>query len=43
MDRIIIIEKGNIVENGVDVELLVRDGHFAELWNSQVNGFIPEN
>ncbi|MFT6829515.1 MAG: ATP-binding cassette subfamily B protein [Candidatus Paceibacteria bacterium] len=43
MDRIIVMEHGRIIEDGSHLELLKKNGHYAELWNSQVNGFIPEN
>ena len=25
------------------IELIQKNGHYAELWSSQVNGFISEN
>ncbi|MFT6361164.1 MAG: ATP-binding cassette subfamily B protein [Candidatus Paceibacteria bacterium] len=42
MDRIIVMDNGNIIEDGSHAELIKKDGHYAELWNSQINGFIPE-
>jgi len=41
MDRIIVLEAGKIVEDGNHEELLVKNGLYAKLWNSQVKGFIP--
>ncbi len=35
MDRIIVLEKGNIVEDGSHSELIEQGGYYAELWNSQ--------
>ncbi|NOT46970.1 MAG: ABC transporter ATP-binding protein [Acidobacteria bacterium] len=42
MDRLVVIENGRIVENGKHDELLALGGVYAELWNSQVSGFIPD-
>jgi ATP-binding cassette subfamily B protein len=42
MDRIVIVEDGEIVEEGDHENLLKRGGVYASLWNSQVSGFIPD-
>lgn len=42
MDRIIVMDKGEIIEDGSHNTLLKKNGHYAELWNSQINGFIQE-
>ena len=42
MDRIIVLDNGIIIEDGVHADLLENNGHYAELWNSQINGFISE-
>ncbi len=38
MDRLIVMDKGQIVEAGTHAELLVKDGIYAELWNNQFYG-----
>ncbi len=40
MDRIIVMEKGRIVEEGSHKELLNAKGVYANFWNRQVGGFI---
>jgi len=40
MDRILVMEKGKIVEDGNHAVLLKKNGVYADLWNHQVNGFI---
>ncbi len=40
MDRIIVLDKGEITEDGTHKELLEKDGIYAELWNHQSGGFI---
>lgn len=42
MDRILVFDKGKIVQDGTHNELLERKGLYKTLWNSQVNGFLPE-
>jgi len=42
MDRLVIIEDGEIVEDGSHEELVAQRGVYASLWNSQVSGFIPD-
>lgn len=43
MDRIVVLDHGNILEEGRPEELVKRDGLFARLWKRQTGGFIPEN
>ncbi len=39
MDRIIVLEKGRIVEQGTHEDLLKRAGTYARYWNRQSGGF----
>lgn len=43
MDRILVFDKGYIVEDGTHKELLRAKGHYALIWRMQVGGFLPEN
>ena len=40
MDRIIVLDRGRIVEEGSHAELIARDGLYAALWNRQSGGFL---
>lgn len=40
MDRLIVLDKGQIVEEGHHSELLARGGLYARLWNHQSGGFL---
>ncbi len=40
MDRIIVLDKGTIVEEGTHRELLAKNGMYADLWNHQTGGFL---
>jgi len=40
MDRLIVMDQGQVVEQGTHAELLVLDGHYARLWNRQSGGFL---
>lgn len=42
MDRILIFDKGKIVEEGTHAALMSKDGLYAKMWNMQVGGFLPE-
>lgn len=43
MNRILVFDDGNIIEDGTHEELLTLNGHYASMWNMQANGFLPEN
>jgi ATP-binding cassette subfamily B protein len=40
MDRIIVFDKGEIVEDGKHEALVKKGGKYAELWEHQSGGFI---
>jgi len=40
MDRLIVLDKGKVVEQGTHAELLQNGGIYASLWNRQSGGFI---
>lgn len=40
MDRIIVLEKGKIVEDGGHEELLAKEGYYFKLWQAQKDGVI---
>ena len=40
MDRLVVLDRGRIVEQGTHAELLRSGGHYAELWRRQSGGFI---
>jgi ATP-binding cassette, subfamily B, multidrug efflux pump len=42
MDRIVVLDKGRIVEEGTPSELLERDGLYARLWQRQTGGYIAD-
>jgi len=40
MDRLVILDRGRVVEQGTHAELLRTGGHYAALWQRQSGGFI---
>lgn len=42
LDRIIVLDKGKIAEDGAHSELISRNGIYASLWNHQTGGFIED-
>ncbi|MGV2987061.1 ABC transporter ATP-binding protein [Vibrio sp. E150_011] len=43
MDRLIVMDKGDIVEQGTHQELLALNGVYAQLWSHQTGGFLGES
>jgi ABC-type multidrug transport system fused ATPase/permease subunit len=43
LDRLIVLEHGQVIEDGSLSELLARNGRFAQLWQMQAGGFLPDN
>lgn len=42
MDRILVFNKGKIVEDGTHQNLLKLNGYYKKLWNAQIGGFLGE-
>lgn len=42
MDRIVVLDKGKIVEEGAHSRLIEQNGTYARLWQHQSSGFIEE-
>ncbi len=42
MDRILVFDRGKIVEDGTHQELLAKGGLYKTLWDAQVGGFLPD-
>ena len=40
MDRLVVLDRGRIVEQGTHDALLRAGGHYAALWRRQSGGFI---
>lgn len=40
MDKILVFDKGKIVEEGTHSNLITKNGMYSVLWNSQVGGFL---
>nr|WP_283255897.1 ABC transporter ATP-binding protein [Dyella humicola] len=40
MDRLVVMDKGQIVETGSHAELIARGGLYARLWQRQTGGFV---
>ncbi|MEI8366561.1 MAG: ATP-binding cassette domain-containing protein [Parachlamydiaceae bacterium] len=43
MDRILVFDKGKIVEEGTHTSLIDAGNLYARMWNMQVGGFLPDN
>ena len=42
MDRILVFNRGKIVEDGTHLDLLNKQGLYTRMWEMQVGGFLPE-
>jgi len=42
MDRILVFDKGKIIEDGSHEALLQKKGHYAHMWAMQAGGFLPD-
>jgi len=43
MDRILVFDRGKIIEDGVHGALIAKKGHYQKLWNMQAGGFLPDS
>ncbi|MCG7209008.1 MULTISPECIES: ABC transporter ATP-binding protein [Streptomyces] len=43
MDRLVVLDRGRIVEQGTHHELLAAEGAYAKLWQHQSGGFLDED
>ncbi|MEH2139512.1 ABC transporter ATP-binding protein [Nostoc sp.] len=43
LDRILVFDKGRIIEDGSHTKLLALGGAYHRLWKMQAGGFLPEN
>ena len=43
MDRLVVMDRGEIVETGAHAELLARGGLYADLWARQSGGFVGQD
>ncbi|MET7683869.1 ABC transporter ATP-binding protein [Streptomyces sp. NPDC005423] len=43
MDRLVVLDRGRIVEQGTHQELLAAEGAYAKLWQHQSGGFLDES
>ena len=43
LDRILVFNQGEIIEDGSHADLLARNGAYSKLWQMQAGGFLPEN
>ncbi len=41
MNRILVFNHGEIIEEGTHTDLLAKKGHYARMWHMQAGGFLP--
>ncbi|HFD10866.1 MAG TPA: ABC transporter ATP-binding protein, partial [Crenotrichaceae bacterium] len=42
LDRILVFDDGQLVEDGNHQKLLSLEGYYARMWSMQAGGFLPE-
>jgi len=42
MDRILVFDQGQIIEEGTHQALIAQNGHYARMWQAQAGGFLPD-
>jgi len=42
MDRILVFDNGQIIEDDTHAELIKQNKHYAKMWHMQAGGFLPE-
>lgn len=42
MDRILVFDQGKIIQDGTHADLVLQEGLYKKLWNTQICGFLPE-
>ncbi|MGW7210795.1 ABC transporter ATP-binding protein, partial [Streptomyces sp. NPDC054837] len=43
MDRLVVLDRGRVIEQGSHEELLTAQGAYARLWQHQSGGFLGES
>lgn len=43
MDRILVFDQGNIIEDGPHIDLIRKEGLYKKLWEAQIGGFLLED
>lgn len=42
MDRILVFDKGRVIEDGTHEQLIHADSHYSRMWHMQAYGFLPD-
>ncbi len=42
LDRIVVFNKGKIIEDGSHKQLIKKKGHYKRMWDMQAGGFLPD-